>query len=410
VSAGGDDFLARALLPRRIAVCVGCGGVGKTTVAAAIALEAARRGRRAVVLTIDPARRLADALGVAELGNQAQSLPEAELRAVGVPPGGELAALMLDTKRTFDDLVMRLGESDEARERVLRNPIYQHLSDALAGSVEYSAMEKVYELYERGDADFLVVDTPPSQHALDFLEAPTRLIEFVGSPLVKMLIHPAFSAGRLSFKVFQRGTRRVLQLLERVSGLAFLEDLSEFLLAFEGMSEGFRERARKVRELLLSPRTNFVLVAGPSPQSVPQAEDFLARLESYGVPLAGMVLNRMHLWPGGSGEPPKDVESDGLRASLAAALARTGLDAAAAEESARAVGAIAAGYADLVRRDASAVQALSARLLAARRFVVQVPELGEDVHDLAGLARIADQLLRGEVGSSERAQGDARGR
>jgi anion-transporting ArsA/GET3 family ATPase len=410
VSAGGDDFLARALLPRRIAVCVGCGGVGKTTVAAAIALEAARRGRRAVVLTIDPARRLADALGVAELGNQAQSLPEAELRAVGVPPGGELAALMLDTKRTFDDLVMRLGESDEARERVLRNPIYQHLSDALAGSVEYSAMEKVYELYERGDADFLVVDTPPSQHALDFLEAPTRLIEFVGSPLVKMLIHPAFSAGRLSFKVFQRGTRRVLQLLERVSGLAFLEDLSEFLLAFEGMSEGFRERARKVRELLLSPRTNFVLVAGPSPQSVPQAEDFLARLESYGVPLAGMVLNRMHLWPGGSGEPPKDVESDGLRASLAAALARTGLDAAAAEESARAVGAIAAGYADLVRRDASAVQALSARLLAARRFVVQVPELGEDVHDLAGLARIADQLLRGEVGSSERTQGDARGR
>jgi anion-transporting ArsA/GET3 family ATPase len=410
VSESRDDFIARALLPRRIAVCVGCGGVGKTTIAAALALEAARRGRRAAVLTIDPARRLADALGVGPLGNEAQRLPENALRAVGVPPGGSLSALMLDTKRTFDDLVMRLGDSAEARERVLRNPIYQHLSDALAGSVEYSAMEKVYELYERGDADFLVVDTPPSQHALDFLEAPTRLIEFVGSPLVKVLIHPAFSAGRFSFKVFQRGTRRVLQVIERVSGLAFLEDLSEFLLAFEGMSEGFRERARKVRELLLSSQTHFVLVAGPSPQSVPQAEDFLARLESYRVPLAGMILNRMHLWPDGNSLPPDGIDGEGLRTSLANRLAESGLTPAEALLSARAAQEIASGYAELVRRDARAVKALSARLLAARRFVVQVPELGEDVHDLAGLARISDRLLCGELSSEKRSKGESRGR
>ncbi len=398
MSQSEGDFVARTLLARRLVVCVGCGGVGKTTIAAALALEAARRGRKALVLTIDPARRLADALGGGPLGSEPKALPEAELRALGVPAGGSLSAVMLDMKLTFDGLVLRLNDSQEARERLMRNPIYQHLSEALAGSVEYSAMEKVYQLYERGDFDLIVVDTPPSQHALDFLEAPTRLIEFLDSPLVQMLIHPAFSAGRLSFKIFQRGTRRVLKLMERVSGLAFLEDLSEFLLAFEGMAGGFRERARKVRELLVSRESAFVLVAGPSPQSVPQAEDFLARLETHRVPLAGLVLNRMHLWPGG-GEPLALAETQGAEASeaLARALVGTGLDAKRAAIAARAALEISTGYAALVRRDAAAVRPLEARLLSARRFVVRVPELGDEVHDLAGLARVSDQMLRGET-------------
>ncbi len=285
------------LVRRRIVVCVGCGGVGKTTVAAALALEAARRGRRALVLTIDPARRLADALGVAALGNVPQPLPRESLAALQVPEQGSLSALMLDMKRTFDDLVERFAESEEARARILSNPIYQHASDALAGSVEYSAMEKVYEMSEAGDYDLIVVDTPPAQHALDFLEAPQRLLEFLESRVVQMLIHPAFAAGRLGFRIFQRGARRVLQVMESVSGISFLEDVSEFLLAFEGMSAGFRQRATHVRSLLLGPESGFVLVAGPGGDSVRQATELRQRLETFGVDLEGVLVNRVRLWP-----------------------------------------------------------------------------------------------------------------
>ena len=165
-------FAQAALLRPRIAICVGSGGVGKTTVAAALALEAARRGRRTLVITIDPARRLADALGVRALGNQPEAIPREALAALGVPPQASLSALMLDMKRTFDDLVERFAESADTRARILQNPIYQHVSEALAGSIEYSAMEKVYELDAQRAYDLIVVDTPPSQHALDFLEAP----------------------------------------------------------------------------------------------------------------------------------------------------------------------------------------------------------------------------------------------
>ena len=229
--------IAERLFSGRLIVCVGCGGVGKTTVAAALGIEAARAGRRTLVLTIDPARRLADALGV-ELSGEAREIPLPALER----SSGSLSALMLDMKRTFDGLVERFAENAEIRERIFANSIYQHVSDALAGSAEYSAMERVYQVAESGDYDLIVVDTPPAQHALDFLEAPQRLIDFLESRLVALLIHPAFSAGRLGLKFFQRGARRVLQLLEGVTGLSFLEDLSEFLLAFEGMAAGFRGR------------------------------------------------------------------------------------------------------------------------------------------------------------------------
>ncbi len=256
---------------RHIIVCVGTGGVGKTTLAASFALAGARLGRRTAVLTIDPARRLADALGIAELGNQPTDLPRERLTALGVPPEGRLAALMLDMKRTFDELVARFADSEEGRQRILGNRIYQHISDALAGSAEYSAMEKVFELSERRDFDLIVVDTPPSQHALDFLEAPRRLVEFLDSRLVQLLLHPALAAGRFGVRLFQRGSERVLHLIERVSGVSFLEDISEFLLAFEGMSEGFRERAREVQARLVGPDAAFVLAASPAKQSTRHA-------------------------------------------------------------------------------------------------------------------------------------------
>ena len=390
---------ASLLRERRIVVCVGAGGVGKTTMAAALALGAAREGRRALVLTIDPARRLADALGVGALGNEPRAIAPEILTQLGVPPGGSLSALMLDMKRTFDDLVQRFAESPESRDRILQNRIYQHVSDALAGSAEYSAMEKVYELASSGDFDRLVVDTPPSQHALDFLEAPKRLLEFLDSALVQILLHPAFAAGRFGFRLFQRGARRVLQLIERVSGIAFLEDVSEFLLAFEGMSEGFRQRARKVEALLTGPETGFVLAAGPAAESVSHAESFLARLESTGVPLAGVVLNRARVWPE-PGPPPAEIPAPGAadraRASLARALAAVPGEALDAEAAADAAIAAAAEYASMVRRDEEATRELREHAGELGCFFRRVPELPRDVHDLDGLARVSNALFGGE--------------
>ncbi len=388
--------VAELIRGHRIVVCAGSGGVGKTTTAATIALWGALQGRSAIVLTIDPARRLADALGIAELGNQPTDLPRDRLTALGVPPAGRLAALMLDMKRTFDDLVTRFTDSEAARERILGNRIYQHVSDALAGSAEYSAMEKVFELSERSDFDLIVVDTPPSQHALDFLEAPRRLVEFLDSRLVQVLLHPAFAAGRFGVRIFQRGSERVLRLIERVSGVAFLEDISEFLLAFEGMSEGFRERAREVQARLTGPDAAFVLVASPAAQSTRHALGMLARLTAAGVPLAGIVVNRVHTWPGGGPTPDRvpsaDRESE-AQSALAAALAISEEAAFPSDEAARAALAAADGYAAIARADTESIAELSARVASGGGFVRRVPELEGDVHDLEGLARIADLVF-----------------
>lgn len=386
----------RLLRERRIVVCVGTGGVGKTTLAAGIAVAAARRGRRVAVLTIDPARRLADALGIATLGNEPTDLPRDRLAALGVPPEGRMAALMLDMKRTFDALVTRFADSDAARQRILDNRIYQHVSDALAGSAEYSAMEKVFELSERDDFDLIVVDTPPSQHALDFLEAPRRLLEFLDSRLVQMLLHPAFAAGRLGFRLFQRGAERVLRVIEKVSGVSFLEDISEFLLAFEGMSEGFRERARQVQARLLGPDAAFVLAASPAVASTKHALAMLERLVAAQVPLAGVIVNRVHLWPA-DGPTPQRVPEIGAEADavsvLGAALAQAGLDATNAPSAARAALACADGYAAWVRADATSTAELERRVARMGGFVRRVPELAGDVHDLEGLARVSDRVF-----------------
>lgn len=387
-----EDFAVSSLAQGGLTVCVGCGGVGKTTVAAALALEAARHGRRALVLTIDPARRLADALGVEALDNEPRSLPREQLAALGVPPEGQLTAIMLDMKRTFDDLVERFAESPAARERILHNPIYRNVSEALAGSVEYSAMEKVYELWESGEHDVLIVDTPPAQHALDFLDAPQRLVEFLESRIVQMLIHPAFAAGRFGFRIFQQGTRRVLHVLERVSGLSFLEDVSEFLLAFEGMSAGFRERATNVRGLLLGPQARYVLVTGPGRASVRQARDFRERLAEHGVTPAGVIANRVHQWPGG-GEPP--AAGFGADEADLVALAAA-LEGPSALEAARAAVAAATDYAAVVRRDARATRELREAAAQTHAFWAAIPELSEDVHDLVGLARIAQAIFQSD--------------
>jgi anion-transporting ArsA/GET3 family ATPase len=394
----------------RIVVCVGTGGVGKTTVAASIALEAARRGSRALVLTIDPARRLADALGIAELGNEPQELPEATRDALSIGGEGRLSAMMLDMKRTFDDMVTRFADGPAARERILANPIYHHISDALAGSGEYAAMEKLYEMAESDRFDLIVLDTPPSQHGLDFLDAPRRLLEFLDSRMVKMMVHPAFSAGRVGFKLFQGAGQRAFKLLERVSGIGFLEDISEFLLAFESMSVGFRDRAHRVQTVLRGPETGFLLIAGPSPEAAHNGAGLIRHLDEHGVALRGVVLNRARLWPD-EGAPPTiaDTASDDPTVvadlgRLAAALEQVG--AQDGELAARAAVDAARAYAEVVQLDARSTTQLRAESRARDIFFRPIPELPRDVHDLAGLSTIAELLFQeGDAGAGDPASG-----
>jgi len=385
---------ASVLHERRILICVGTGGVGKTTVAAAMGLEAARRGSRVLVLTIDPARRLADALGLELLDNEPR---EVTGRVVGSDSGGRLFAMMLDTKSTFDGLIERFADSPQSRDLILQNPIYQHISGALSGSGEYAAMEKVLEMAELEDFDLIVVDTPPAQHALDFLDSPRRLVEFLDSRIVQLLVHPAMAAGRFGLKLFNRPIHAVLQLMEKVTGIGFLNDLSEFLVAIDDMSEGFKERAERIRTELMGPDSAFVLIAGPTREAVRNAGLFLEHLEEFDAPLSGVIINRMHAWPGG-GSPPdaltstEDLQED--EAMLARALAAEDGDLGeSAQAAAHATVRATREYAARVRFDEQNVETL--RRDAARRgcFFRAVPELAEDIHDLSGLGHVAAQVF-----------------
>ena len=373
----------------RILVTVGTGGVGKTTVAAALGLAAARAGKSVLVMTIDPARRLADALGTGPLGHEPRAVPASLLRAAGVTGGGALSALMLDTKRTFDELVLRFAPDPVARERIFGNPIYRNLTDALGGSREYSAMEKLRQMHVEGRYDLIVLDTPPASHALDFLDAPRRLAGFLESQFLTVLLHPAAVVGRASLRLFRSGSELVLKGLERVTGLEFLTSISEFLLAFEEMLGGFSERAREVSLLLRDPLCGFVLVAGPDLQQARSAESFWQRLQQEGIQLAGLVLNRVHTWPG-SGNAPADDTSETERAVewLARAIAGRApeLDALG---SARALVAATRAQAALARRDAGVRERLERALPLEPDAVRAVPLFSEDVHELEALARMA---------------------
>jgi anion-transporting ArsA/GET3 family ATPase len=346
---------------RSICICAGAGGVGKTTTAAAIALGAAARGRRVAVLTIDPARRLAGALGLPELGN--------EERQVDIAVKGELWAMMLDPKRTFDDLVESYAPDERTRDAVLSNRIYQELSAAVAGSTEYMAMEKLYELHAEGRYDLLVLDTPPTRNALDFLEAPERLSGFIDSRSLKLLLAP----GRRGLKVLSRGTGLIFSVLERVTGVDLLADLSAFFNSFGGMAEGFRERALRVRELLGAPETVFVLVSSPQRSAVDEAIFFRRRLAEAGMPFGGVIVNRMHeegLAKGKLGGAADEL----LGEALGRKVARTFDD-----------------YRRLAERDRDNVARLASELDG--EPIVRVPYFDEDVYDLAGLKRMDDYLF-----------------
>jgi len=343
---------------RPVIVCCGPGGVGKTTVSATFALQAARQGRRACVVTVDPARRLADALGV-------ESLPNAPALVEGDWPG-ELFALMLDTKDTFDDLVARYATTEDQARSIKGNRIYQNLAGALSGTQEYMAMEKLYELTEDGSFDLVVVDTPPTRNALDLLDAPRRLTHFLDNRLFRALLLPT----KVSLKAVSVASQALLRTIARVAGAEIVQDAMAFFQAFQGMEDGFKERAAAVRELLADPTTAYVVVTSPRQDAIDEASFFAGKLEETGVSAAALVVNRVHP---GLAAPGFDLPEAPPGSALAALVENLGrLEALAEREQ--------AAYADLVIRVAPAP-------------VGRVPLLRGDVHDLVGLGLVADSLF-----------------
>jgi anion-transporting ArsA/GET3 family ATPase len=357
-----------------IIVCCGSGGVGKTTTAAALALRAAERGRTAVVLTIDPARRLAQSMGLRELDNTPRAVQGTDLGG-----GGSLDAMMLDMKRTFDEVVIAHSSPEKAAS-VLDNPFYQALSTSFAGTQEYMAMEKLGQLRAQGAWDLIVVDTPPSRSALDFLDAPARLGSFLDGRLIRVLTAPARVGGRAGLKVFQLGLSVFTSALTRVLGGELLTDVQTFVGALDSMFGGFRERAEQTYALLQDPETVFVVVAAPEPDALREASYFVERLAGDGMPLGGLVLNRVHT-----------TAVPGL--SAAQSLAAAERLEAPEHELARGALQLHAERMTVIERETRLAQRF--RTAHPSVPVVPVPAFPTDVHDLDGLREVGDSLAKG---------------
>ncbi len=340
---------------KRMVICAGSGGVGKTTTAAAVALGLAESGLKVAVVTIDPARRLANALGLSELSN--------EPTRVECEADGELWAMMLDAKRTFDQLIEHLAPDEQTRDEVLENRIYQQLSTAVAGSQEFTAIAKLYELDASGSWDVLVLDTPPARNALDFLDAPGRLSRFFQGRAIRIFLKPA--------GLFGRGTGLVFGVMRRITGVDLLRDLSAFFHALSGMIDAFTERARRVGALLEDPATTFLIVTAPRHDPVEEAIFFHRKLREAGMPFGGLVVNRVH-------QPPSDELPQDVAESLGPKLAER-------------VNAATGQLAALASRDAANVERLRSSLGDPPTLVV--PELEDDVHDLEGLVRVRSHLF-----------------
>ena len=373
-----NELLAR----HRVVVCVGCGGVGKTTTAASLAVHAAMQGRRVLCLTIDPAKRLANSLGLARMTTEEQAVPAALFADHGLSMKGTLSAMMLDTKRTFDELVARYASSKEAADRILGNRVYEYLSTSLAGTQEYMAMEKLHAVRQDDRYDLIVLDTPPTSNALDFLDAPERLAGLVDSPAMRWFIQAFEGAGKFSLKLVGKGAAFLLRGLSKFTGTGFLEVVAEFVTDFNDLFGGFRERARQVAEALRSPEVAFVIVTSPNPLAMEEAIFFARRLEEAGMRRDAFVINGMR---------PLFAEpsvGDGELTTIVDPHLPDEIDARrAVERMRRAV-------------DDARTRAIADRLQADRlkqragkdQIFVEVPAFEQDVHDLGALADVASYL------------------
>jgi anion-transporting ArsA/GET3 family ATPase len=380
----------------RIIVCCGSGGVGKTTTSAAIGLRAAERGRQVCVLTVDPARRLAQSMGLTSLDNTPRLVD-----GVDDETGGSLHAMMLDMKRTFDEIVEAHAEPARAAQ-ILANPFYQSLSSSFAGTQEYMAMEKLGQLRRSNEWDLIVVDTPPSRSALDFLDAPERLGRFLDGRLIRVLTAPV-KATRPFGRVLNAGLSVMTGALTKLLGGQVLRDAQTFITAFDTMFGGFRERADATYKLLQAPGTSFLVIATPEPDALREASYFVERLAEERMPLAGLILNRVHGVIGKHGVMGNGAGASRLSAARSIGAAET-LEAvipnggAADASSAGYSAATAALTAAALRLHAERMNLSERERRVAGSFmsthpavpVMEVPALPEDVHDLAGLRRVGE--------------------
>jgi len=380
----------------RIVVCCGAGGVGKTTTAAAMGLWAAEHGRKAVVLTIDPARRLAQSLGLTALDNTPRPV-------AGIDPasGGSLDAMMLDMKRTFDEVVVQHSTPDKAAQ-ILANPFYQAVSSSFAGTQEYMAMEKLGQLRTQagrdGRWDLIVVDTPPSRSALDFLDAPKRLGSFLDGRFIRLLSAPAKASGRAGLKVFSVGVGAVTGTLSKVLGGQLLQDVQTFVAALDTMFGGFRERADHTYALLKNPETAFVVVAAPERDALREAAFFAGRLDEEGMPLAGLVVNRIQRV-----SVPSLSGSRALAAAEQLADRANGANGGNRGTKGKGGSTTSATTEGLLRLHAALAETAARQERLSARFtaghpgipVVEVPASAQDIHDLDGLREIAAALTAG---------------
>jgi anion-transporting ArsA/GET3 family ATPase len=379
------ESLAALVQSRRVIIAVGAGGVGKTTSAAALAVAAARAGRHVLCLTIDPARRLAEALGIAQMKAEAHKVDPAIFRAAGVPLQGSLTAMMLDTKRTFDDLVIKYSSSKEKADKLLSNKLYQYVSTSLAGTQEYMAMEKLVAVKSDPAYDLVVLDTPPTANALDFLDAPERLMNALDSATMRWFVQAFESSGKLSLNLLAKSAAVVLRGIGKITGGGFLEAMAEFITELNDLFGGFKQRAKMVQEALRAPEVAFVLVTSPAPMSIQEVLYFSERLAEHSMPRGAFVVNRFRL-------PPARAKDGVTRDQAKAAVAARGLSL---EDDAP--DRLVRAHADQVKL--AALDALHVRALAAESGVpiVRVPELASDVHDLRLLGQVADVLISGGV-------------
>lgn len=353
-------------------MCVGAGGVGKTTISAALALGLAMRGQKVVVVGIDPAKRLGNALGLRGLPGDPQRIGPDMLAEHGIEPKGELWAMVLDSKRTFDGLIRRLAPDEQTREEIYSNRIYRELSSAVAGSQEFTAVAKLFELHREGAWDTIVLDTPPSRDALDFLDAPDRVTRFLEGRALRVLLAP----GGVARGLVGRGTSMMFALIGRITGINLIGELSGFFGSLTGLIDGFRESTRGVEQLLRDPATGFLIVTSPEPEPTREAVFFHARLLEANMGCDGLIVNRFHAQglDGHSVEWVAELLRDELGASLAARVADNLAD-----------------FDVLARRDRESVEELSSAL--GERDPLLVPRLDGDVQDLGGLAAVAEHLF-----------------
>jgi anion-transporting ArsA/GET3 family ATPase len=375
--------LSTLLESRRVILCVGCGGVGKTTVAAALGVAAARQGKRVLTLTIDPAKRLANSLGLERMTTEEQRVDASVFAGAGIEMRGSLTVMMLDTKRTFDELVHKFASSTEARDRILQNRLYKYVSTNLAGTQDYMAMEKLLAVKEDPRYDVIVLDTPPTRNALDFLEAPDRLVEALDGPAIRWFIQAFDKSRKLSLNLVAQSVALVLRGVGKLTGGGFLEQVAELITDLNDLFGGFRERAKRVSEAFRAPDVAYVMVTSPAPLAIREIAYFSERLRDLGMRSDAFVANRVNRAPRQrptEAQILEGVRSHGLslRADAPSRIARAVQDEFA--------------LADRDARHLVALEQVRAKLSATGAPLIRLPALPSDVHDVRTLSGIAAVL------------------